>query len=433
MTKFLPKIDYKLYFALFIMGFIPTIYLSTRIFLIGNLPTDYGFNIARQLTYVNLIYEITTEAIILPLFFFVGSVKDDLKELQNRVRTILLFCFVITVVLAVFLFIFAKPLITFMAQDTELIDLTADYIRLEAVAYIFAILVKIILALLISFEKSYTIYILLVIQMFFTIFFDVVFLSELQFSLNIGVLGIAYSNIITNLILFITGVLLLKRSKFHIFSREKLDFYWFKNMKNISIISGIETLIRNLAFMFMIFRMINIADGQGDFWVANNFIWKFVLLPILALGELVKRDVSQNNHLKTKDYFKFTTIILVLLVCSIPLWQPFLKNVLLLETHDKVYFLIMVSIGFYVLFAYNNVIDSIFYGLGRTDLMLLQSIIINVLFYGSMYILYVLGIYVPTLASVAIMFGTGIALDSIVTFIIFYKTKNSLVIENNQV
>ena len=36
---------------------------------------------------MNLLYEILSEAIILPLFYFVGQVKDDKKDFANRVRT----------------------------------------------------------------------------------------------------------------------------------------------------------------------------------------------------------------------------------------------------------------------------------------------------------------------------------------------------------
>ena len=36
---------------------------------------------------MNLLYEILNEAIILPLFYFVGKVKDDKGEFSNRVRT----------------------------------------------------------------------------------------------------------------------------------------------------------------------------------------------------------------------------------------------------------------------------------------------------------------------------------------------------------
>ena len=83
----LSKINYKLFLALLILGLAPTIYTTVRVFFLGQLPGEWSFSIAGQLSWVNLLYEILNEAIILPLFYFVGKVKEDKKEFSNRIRT----------------------------------------------------------------------------------------------------------------------------------------------------------------------------------------------------------------------------------------------------------------------------------------------------------------------------------------------------------
>ena len=90
----LRQINYKLFFALLVLGFAPTIYTTVRVFFLGQLPGDYAFSIAGQLSWVNLLYEIMNEAIILPLFYFVGKVKEDKLEFSNRTRTGMLISFV---------------------------------------------------------------------------------------------------------------------------------------------------------------------------------------------------------------------------------------------------------------------------------------------------------------------------------------------------
>jgi len=115
------RINYRLLLALFLMGLIPTVYTTVRIFLIGQLPGDWGFNIASQLSWVNLLYEILQEAIILPLFFFIGQAIKNRLELENRFRTGLLFTGTIYSVLSLLIIIFAVPLIQLMAQDVTLI------------------------------------------------------------------------------------------------------------------------------------------------------------------------------------------------------------------------------------------------------------------------------------------------------------------------
>jgi len=81
----LVRINYTLFFALLVLGFVPTIYTTVRVFFLGQLPGEWSFSIAGQLTWVNLLYEILNEAIILPLFYFIGKVKNDKDELLKRV------------------------------------------------------------------------------------------------------------------------------------------------------------------------------------------------------------------------------------------------------------------------------------------------------------------------------------------------------------
>jgi len=81
-------------------------------------------------------------------------------------------------------------------------------------------------------------------------------------------------------------------------------------------------------------------------------------------------------------------------------------------------------VGFYIVFAFNNVIDSYFYGIGRTDLMLYQSLLVNTLFYGGAFYAYQLGYFIPELESIAIMFGIGMTIDAFITFAMYRYISN---------
>ena len=424
------KINYRLLLALLLLGLIPTVYTTVRIFLIGQLPGDWGFNIASQLSWVNLLYEILQEALILPLFYFIGMAIKNRLEFENKFRTGIIFTGAIYSILSILIVVFAVPLINIMAQDTALINETATYIRLETVAAIFMTLVKFSLVTLVVINKDKYLYYLLGLQMIVTVLVDVFFVSSLSFSLNLGVNGIAFSNIIVNLFLMVLVYFILRKEDINVFSKQKLNFGWIKDLFKIGGISGLESFVRNIAFMFMVIRMVNVVGEQGTFWVANNFIWGWLLLPVLQLGELVKRDCGESDSAikdKTLGYFGITTIIVIIWPISIPLWKPFLRDVLQLSNYTDVFNIALVSVGFYVLFAYNNVIDSIFYGIGKTKYMLFQSVIINSVFYGTLFVLYVTGVYQPTLMLIAIMFAAGIAFDSLLTygmFIWMLRSKN---------
>ena len=126
------NINYKLFFALLVLGLAPTIYTTARVFFLGQLPGEWSFSIAGQLSWVNLLYEILNEAIILPLFYFAGKVKDDKKEFSNRVRTGMLISLGVYAVLSAVVLIFAEPLLTLMATDASIIEASATYIRIES-------------------------------------------------------------------------------------------------------------------------------------------------------------------------------------------------------------------------------------------------------------------------------------------------------------
>jgi len=51
--------------------------------------------------------------------------------------------------------------------------------------------------------------------------------------------------------------------------------------------------------------------------------------------------------------------------------------------------------------------------------MLIQSIIIDGVYYGTMFILFLTGVFVPTLLGISLMFGIGMTLDFIPTMIIY--------------
>ena len=81
--------------------------------------------------------------------------------------------------------------------------------------------------------------------------------------------------------------------------------------------------------------------------------------------------------------------------------------------------LVIILLGFYVLFAFQNVFDATFYGLGKTNYMLFESIITNSVYYGIAFLLYYFGVWTPTLTGIAFLFGFGIAFDSIVSFLAY--------------
>ena len=414
----LKKINYKLFLSLLVLGLVPTVYTTVRVFFLGQLPGEYAFSIAGQLSWVNLLYEILSEAIVLPLYFFIGKVLTDKDEFANRMRTGLLVSIGAYTVLSVIIIVFAKPLLTIMAADKAIIEASATYIRIESVASIFSLAFNFIMVGMVTIGKEKYVYVLTAAKLVLCLLVDTFMVSTLPISLNLGVNGIAYSNIIVNGILFAMAVVLMNKEGIVVFKKTKLSFAWMKDFLKVGGISGLESFVRNIAYMLMISRMVNMVGEQGTYWVANNFIWGWLLLPVLQLGELIKRETATDENAvknNTIGYFVITAVICILWCVSIPLWKPFMTYVLNFSDVDKLFELVMVLLGFYMLFAFQNVFDSTFYGLGKTNYMLFESLVTNVIYYGGAFISYICGVWEPTLIGIALLFGIGNAFDSIVS------------------
>ncbi|MBR0318573.1 MAG: multidrug transporter [Spirochaetia bacterium] len=417
-TNSIKNLNWKLFASLLVMGLCPTLYTTLRVFFLGQLPGDWPFSIAGQLSWINLIYEILNEAIILPLYFFMGKSIRNKTEYANRIKTGLIISFCVYGLCSILICCFTYPLLYAMATSKEIMAESAVYIRIESIANIFVLLSSFLLVSLVTMGKSKYIYILTGVKLILCVLCDTFFISSLSISANLGVNGIGYSNIIVNLMMFIVSAILIAKEGYPIFSNDKLSFAWVRDFFRIGSISGAESLVRNAAYMLMISRMVNMVNEQGTYWVANTFIWGWLLLPINQLGELIKQEVGTDEKAvknNTVGYLAVTIIICLLWIATIPLWKSFMTHVLQFSDVDKLYNLVKLLLGFYVLYAVQNVFDSEFYGLGKTNYLLFESLVTNIVYYGTAFILYLTDIWNPSLAGIALLFGIGNAFDSIVS------------------
>ena len=418
----LKNINGRMFLALLVMGLCPTLYTTLRTFFLGQLPGEWAYSIAGQLSWVNLLYEVINEAIILPLYFFMGQAVSDKEEYSNRIRSGLLISLGIYTACSLLVMIFIDPLLRFMAVSQGILSESASYIRIECIANIFGILYSFICVALITIGKDKLVYAITAAKLILSIILDTVLVSSLPVSLKCGVNGIGISNIISNLLLFIIAAVLISRGGYPVFKKTKLSFAWMKDFFKIGSISGLESFVRNIAYMLMVSRMVNMVGEQGTYWVANNFIWGWMLLPITQLGELIKQETAKDRNAvrnNTLGYFAVTAMTCLLWVVTIPLYKPFMKYVLNYSDVDKLFKLVMVLFVFYVLYAFQNVFDATFYGRGKTKYMLFESVVTNSIYYGAFFILYLCGAWKPTLIGIALMFGFGNAFDTVVSYLAY--------------
>lgn len=111
---------------------------------------------------------------------------------------------------------------------------------------------------------------------------------------------------------------------------------------------------------------------------------------------------------------------MLLWLLAIPFYKPFFELVCNTQEYDKVFHIVIVSLPFYILFSYGNIITNIFYALGKVSYIFISSFIVNIFYYGSFFMLYYYGVYKPNLDNIVLMFACSMALGAIINFVIFY-------------
>lgn len=416
-------LNLRLFWSLVLFYLVPNLYLILRIHFFRDIPNDLGINIASQLSWVNLLYEVAHEALLLPLYFLIGKSINNFAEFRNKVCSGYIVILLIYSIISVIISIFAEPLCEMMAQKSELITISVCYIRLETVASIFATILKYSLLLLVLLNRSKFMYFIVALQVCLAMIFDTFFISQFSFSMTFGVNGIAISNILTNaLSLSVTILYINKQFKL---SFKKLSYGWIKEWIDIGKYSGLESLVRNLSFSLMIIRMVNVVQEQGNYWIANNFIWGFLLVPVLALSEIIKREAGENFNTMRKQmpiYFKINFIIIGFWLLSIPLWQFFIKEIMNVQDFKTVQWLVCFQLPFYIVFTFNCILTAVLYGRGKTKYLFYKSVYIDIFYYGLVFILYINEVFIPSLKIISLIFGCGIILSNIPTIYFYRKT-----------
>ena len=396
----------------------------------ASVPDTQTFNIAAQITWLHILYEIVDDFFLFPLDFILGKHIADRHEFNERLSKIVVASFIGHSVIFLLVLVFTPSMVQSTGQTAALVDQTVDYIRLESVANLISSPYGVVQIALILHKKEKLIYVLLGLRTLLSIIFDGLFFSQLPLSLHLGVNGVGWTNISVNSLFFLVAMIWLFRNGVRWPQlRQPGSVPWIKEWLVKSTCSGLESFFRNLAFGIMILKKVNEIQEPGIYWITNHFIWDWLLLPILALGDLIKRDVACHQGGRGRmfaGYCQLTLLVCLAWLASVPAWEGFIANAMGVAQAAQVKDLALFMIGFYILFAFDNLLDSYFYGVGRTDLVMYQSLFVGVVFYGSAFVLYQQGYFIPTLKSTALLFGLGIMADTLVTVILFWLYRPSI-------
>lgn len=268
----LKSFNWRLFTALCALALIPAIYQTIKTCIISSNNQSTVFDIIGQMEWFDLINETLQAFLVVPLYSILNKILKNSEEnfAKYTFKTGLL-TFIIYTLFSIGVFIYGVALIKAMNADEINVKAVDHYLQLETVAFMIGIIVSFINVVFVVVGKDKNVYIFLAINTVLSLIADFALIP------NLGIYGIAVSNIIVNTILAISSFILLHVQKHIKFCRfHKSDIPVLKEWCKIGVFSGVQQFIDNLIYAVMICKMVNMVTEQGNYWIANNFIWGVV-------------------------------------------------------------------------------------------------------------------------------------------------------------
>lgn len=426
--------DWRLFLFILLFLGLPNVYQLYRVHLVGNAIPDPGsLAIISQWQFVGLVVEVFQEATVLAIFFFLGSQIRSGQSVQlDRAKSVFTFIFLASLVFAVGVFFFRDAFITLIGTSAEIQQQTRGFLGISIFSIPFTILAAAIVVMFESLGMRTLVFVMAIVNVLLRFVLDSLFFGGYGFSLDADVMGVGWSTLLASMGLFVAGaaLLLLTRGTFSAALKTAPSFADMKEYLRVGLGSGADSLIRNVAYFFMIIRIVNTigAEEIGGYYVAIQILWSFMLVPVLAFADSAKALVANasGDIAKVRTLWRSSMLITAgMMVIWIALSPAFPTFAGLLTDDQATVGWAVTAFGIlfvpYVLFSFNTVIDSVFYGLGKTHYMAYQSILTNGTVYLVAFLLYAAGLWQPTFESVMALFALGILVDSFLTVFFLLK------------
>ena len=404
--------DWKMYLALCLLTLVPAIYQTIVTRLITSYTSPGALDIIGQMEWFDLIDETISAFLIIPMYSLLSKAykKDNFNKIVFKLGIIVVGLYAL---FSIITFIVGINMISFMNPNEIDINAAYRYLSLETIAFMIGIIFSYCNVVFIVIDKSIYMYSFLVTKILLALLSDFILIP------NLGINGIAISNIVSNLIMGIIAVIvlvLIKKLRPGKFNKE--DLKYLKDWCKTGLFAGGQQFLDNIIYALMIVRMVNAISESGNSWVANNFIWGWLLIPVSCLAEIIRKDSGLDGYkLKQKNYYSIVIFTIILWAILIPIYIPFFKNIEGLDNYSRIFEIVIKALVFYIAYAVSIIPDSIFIGLGKTKYNAINSLIINIVYYGIWFIFYKTNIVIMTMDTIILMFGLGMAIHMVISLV----------------
>lgn len=394
--------DWKMYLALCLLALVPAIYQTVVTKLITFYTSPGSLDIVGQMEWFDLIDETIRAFLIVPMY----SVLSKAYKKENFNQVVFKLGIIVVGLYALFslgTFFWGINIIDYMNPNEIDVVAAYRYLSLETVAFMIGIIFSYANVVFLVIDKSRYMYAFLVTKIALALLADFVLIPGL------GIDGIAVSNIIANGVMGALAIGLLiyiKQLRPGKYSKEDLPN--FKDWGRIGLFAGGQQFVDNIVYALMICRLVNVVSESGNYWVSNNFIWGWLLIPITCLAEIIRKDAGADGYkLKQTNYYSITLLSIIVWFVLIPTYQWFFGMAQGLDNPERIFEIVVKNLGFYIAYALCQIPDAIFVGMGKTKYNVINSLFCNIVYYGIWFLLWKTGTVVMNMDMIIVMFGVG--------------------------
>mgnify|MGYP004669553599 CR=1 FL=1 len=404
--------EYLLLLSLMLFLFVPSVNQLAVDRIVSGMGSEI-LNIAGQIEWFDLFNETILAFLTVPLYFVFNKSKNE-NDLRSRIAQTFFLGLIIYVSVSVMIYFYANSLASYMDAPSE----SVTYLKLETIGFVLGFVNSFMYIVFVVKGRYTHITALLIAKVSMMCIGNVCLIPQY------GIIGVAYTNICVNAIMSTISLYLLYKenliAKWDGFSIEVLR-EWVRT----GMFSGGQVFLANIVYMLIVIRMVNAVSSVGNYWLANNFIWGWLLIPIFAIGEMVKREY-RNGYARIWNYLLLTTIVVIVWIVSIPLWGVMFGSIIRMENTDEVLSILYKLVPFYVAYAISAVFQGVLISVGRTDYLLLESAIVNIVYYGIVYGLFLAGVFETSMDFVILMFGFGMVVCMFLDIAFYLRSKKTV-------
>ncbi len=404
--------DYVLLSAMIVLAFIPSInQLIVDRLVIGS--SEDILNIAGQIEWFDMFNETILAFLTVPMYFVLNRARND-SELSSRINSTFLIGLIAYSLISLVIYIYASNLTAYMEAPAE----SVNYLRLETIGFV------------IGFVFSY-IYVVFVVRAKWKLFASLVIAKVIMLAIGNsllipgnGVTGIAITNISVNAVMSAVAIILLYKEGL-LRRWSGLDRSALSDWARTGLFSGGQVFVANLIYMLVVMKMVNDVSQMGDYWLANNFIWGWLIVPVAALGDMLKREYY-NGYRRIWNYLALTGVILLVWLASVPFWGFMFGDIIGMEDPSAVLDILYKSVPFYVAYALSVILQAVLISVGRTDYIFYECLFVNFVYYGIVYGLFLAGVFTASMDFIILMFGIGLVVCLVIDAMLYMHSKKRI-------